>query len=360
MHQVRRSTMLLAARINKKLPYQQHHQRRQIFDFATSYPDETVVAFSAAIIVASYRIWSLELRTREQTHSLKIQQDALKVREALYDKNAMELQNANKALLQKYNSMRDLKQRLEASIIERGKAGEEVLGNVLSECKVQGIIQDFKLQHEISPGKRPDAIVEIIHGIFIVVDCKAPYPPYDLNEQSRREYADKLKGHIRQLGDKRYNSTLLLEQQQCLMVTLMMLPGEGYLQAAYDQGKDVYELFKFARDRNVLVLGPNGLRSLLQVVKISLEEQIAQERLKDGQVHENIATTLQPLWMDSLLPCMRRVGTLLESIITIWNANVDSIVAFDKALRSKDILDLAKTRKRELPKKVTVPKPISE
>jgi hypothetical protein len=347
--------MLAACHNRQHLPQQQ--PRRQIFDFAASYPDETVVAFGTAIALASYRIWTLELRTREQEHSLQSQQSAMKVREQLYDKNERELQNANKTLLQKYNTMRDLKQRMEDSIIERGKAGEEVLGNVLSECKVQSIIKDFKLQHEIAPGKRPDAVVEITDGIFIVVDCKAPFPPYDLNEQSRREYADKLKVHIRQLGDKRYNSTL---EQKCLMVTLMMLPGEGYLQAAYDQGRDIFELYKFARDRNVLLLGPNGLRSLLQVVKISLEEQVAHDRLRDGQVHENIATTLQPLWVDSLLPCMRRVGTLLESITTTWNSNVDSIVAFDKALRSKDILDLSKARKTELPKKVTLPKPIGE
>lgn len=351
-HGLVRLTML-AARQKQYMP--QQLQRRRIFDFAAAYPDETVVAFGTAIMVASYRIWTLELLTREQEHSLKSQQETMKIREQLYQKNEKGLQNENKTLLQKYNTMRDLKQRMEASIIERGKAGEEVLGNVLSECKVQNIIKDFKLQHEISPGKRPDAVVEIIDGIFIVVDCKAPYPPYDLNEQSRREYADKLKVHIRQLGDKRYNSTL---DQQCLMVTLMMLPGEGYMQAAYDQGKDVYELYKFARDRNVLVLGPNGLRSLLQVVKISLEEQAAQDMLSDRQVNENIATTIQPLWMVSLLPFMRRVSTLLEGIIKTWNSNVDNIVAFDKALR--DVLDLAKTRKTELPKKVTLPKPIGE
>lgn len=351
MHQARRT--VLAARNIHRLPQQQ--RRRLIFDFAASYPDETVVAFGTAIALASYRIWTLELRIREQEHSLKSQQNEIKVREQLYEKNEKELQNANKALLHEYNTMRDLQQRMEASIIERGKAGEEVLGNVLSECKVQGIIKDFKLQHEISPGKRPDAVIEIIDDIFIVVDCKAPFPPYDINAQSRREYADKLKTHIRQLGDKRYNSTF---EQQCLVVTLMMLPGEGYLQAAYDQGRDIFELYQFARDRNVLVLGPNGLRCLLQVVKISLDDQVAQNRLREEQVHENIATTLQPLWMDNLLPFMRRVGTLLESIITTWNSNVDSIVAFDKALRSKDILALAKTRKTELPKKVTLPKSV--
>jgi hypothetical protein len=39
--------------------------------------------------------------------------------------------------------------------------------------------KSFDLQREISPGKIPDAFVEIIDGIFIVIDSKAPTPPYD-------------------------------------------------------------------------------------------------------------------------------------------------------------------------------------
>ena len=70
---------------------------------------------------------------------------------------------------------------------------------------------------------------------------------------------------------------------------------------AYEKGKDIFELHKFARERNVS-LGPNGLRTLLQIVKIWLEEKAANDRLEaDMQVQENIVTTLQPLWVD-LLP----------------------------------------------------------
>lgn len=150
------------------------------------------------------------------------------------------------------------------------------------------------------------------------------------------------------------------DNMQCITVTLMMLPGEGYLQAAYDNGRDTYELNKFARDRNVLLLGPNGLQTLLQVGKIWFEEKVANDRLADSQIHENIVTTLQPLWVLSILPFMRSTGNLLESAVSSWNSKVDSVVAFDKALRSKDILDLGKTRKRELPKKITIPRCIDD
>ncbi|KAL7535886.1 hypothetical protein ACHAXR_006790, partial [Thalassiosira sp. AJA248-18] len=304
----------------------------------------------------SYRVWKLELRTREQDQALRAQGEVMKTREQSFKEREWEMHNANENLQQKYNTMRDEKKRMEASIIERGKAGEEVLGQLLDECRAQNIITDYKLQHEIEPGKRPDAVVEIMDNIFIVIDSKAPNAPNNFDDQSRREYADKLKVHARQLSDKRYNSTL---DQRSPMLTLMMLPGEGYLQAAYEHGRDVFSLHKYARDRNVLILGPNGLRTLLQVVKIRLEDQESTDRLKDDrQVHENIVTTLQPLWVESLLPFMKRTSNLLEKIVSTWNSKVDIIVAFDQALRSKDILDLAKARKSQLPKKVSLPKSI--
>jgi hypothetical protein len=287
---------------------------------------------------------------------VKSQETAMLVRIRQFEEVERQLRDAADELRRRYDTIRDEKMRMEASIIDRGKAGEVVLGNLLDECKIQGIIKSFDLQREISTGKIPDAFVELIDGIFLVIDSKAPTPPYDVvDDASRREYVNKLKGHIRDLGDKRYTSLMSDDNIQCMSVTIMMLPGEGYLQAAYEDGRDIYELNKFARDRNVLLLGPNGLRTLLQVGKIWFEEKAANDRLADSRVHENIVTTLQPLWVLSILPFMRSTGNILESAVTSWNSKVDSVVAFDKALRSKDILDLGKTRKTELPKKITVP-----
>ena len=338
------------------------NQRRYLFEYAISHPDQTLLALTgmATAVGGLYRLWVLELRLREQESTLKSQETAMSVRIRQFEEVERHLRDAADEVRRRYDIIRDEKMRMEASIIDRGKAGEVVLGNLLDECKLQGVIKSFALQREISPGKIPDAFVEMIDGIFIVIDSKAPTPPYDVvDDASRREYVNKLKGHIRDLGDKRYTS-LMSDDKQCITVTLMMLPGEGYLQAAYEDGRDVYELNKFARDRNVLLLGPNGLRTLLQVGKIWFEEKVANDRLADSRVHENIVTTLQPLWVLSILPFMRSTGNLLESAVTSWNSKVDSVVAFDKALRSKDILDLGKTRKTELPKKITIPKCIDD
>ena len=138
----------------------------------------------------------------------------------------------------------------------------------------------------------------------------------------------------------------------------MMLPSEWHIQAAYDDGKDIHSLHKFARDRNVLVIGPNGLRTLLQMVKVWLEEKAAKDRLTDVEVRENIVATLQPLWIETLLPFTKQMGNTLEKVVTLWNGSVDSIIAFDSALRSESILNLGKGRKTTLPKKVSLPKPL--
>lgn len=357
MNYILRRTLM--ATHSRRVPQRRHIQ------WAAYYPDETtmVVVLGSALGVSLFRLFQLELRTREQQHQLKSKEDALMKREKSYNDIEKELRANSDKLLQKYNKLRDEKKRMEASIIDRGKAGEEVLSILLSDCKAQDIIKDYKLQYEVSPGKIPDALVEVVDDVCLVVDSKAPSnPPNDLDEQSRREYVDKLKSHVRQLSNKQYNSTT--EQPKMTLsfplFTLMMLPGEGYLQVAYEQGKDTYGLNKFARDRNVLILGPHGLRSSLQLVKLWLDEQAANDRLKDAQVHENIVELLQPLWVESLLPFIKKSGNLLESVVSTWNSKVDSIISFDKALRSKEILAISKARKTQLPKKVTLPKSIAD
>jgi hypothetical protein len=201
---------------------------------------------------------------------------------------------------------------------------------------VQGIVKNFRLQREISPGEIPDAVVEVVDGIFVVIDSKAPIPPYDVDDDQllRKEYVDKLKGHIRQLCNKRYGSFLNNNNNimRCPTVTVMMLPGEGYLQAAYEDGRDVFELSMYARDRNVMVVGPHGLRTSLEVWKMWFEEQASKDRLNnDERVRENIATTLKPLWVERLLPLVKSTGNLLAKVVASWNSRVDDVIAFDSA-----------------------------
>jgi len=326
-------------------------QRRQIFHHIAAHPTETVLG--GAVVLSGYRIWKLELRTREQDQAMRSLEDSLETQKQSFHEREKEMRSSSEEWQRKYSILREETKRMEASIVDRGKAGEEVLAQLLEECKVQGIVEDYQLQQEIAPGKRPDAVVEVMEDHCLVIDSKAPNPPNERNEKTRRDYADTLKRHAWQLSEKHYNNT---SSEKQLAVTLMLLPGEGYLQSAYEHGKDIFGLNNYARERNVMILGPNGLRAILQATRMWLEEKAANERLKDAHVHENIAITLEPLWVQSLLPSMKQVSNLLEKVVVTWNSKVDTVVAFDEALRSKDILNLAKARKTQLPRKVTMPK----
>jgi hypothetical protein len=57
---------------------------------------------------------------------------------------------------------------------------------------------------------------------------------------------------------------------------------------------------------------------------------------------------------------VKSTGNLLEKVVSSWNSRVEDAVAFDRALRCKDILDLAEAKKTKLPKKITIPKSIDD
>jgi hypothetical protein len=56
---------------------------------------------------------------------------------------------------------------------------------VLDDCRARGIVKDFRLQREIAPGETPDPVAEVVGEIFVVIDSKAPTPPYDIDERVR-------------------------------------------------------------------------------------------------------------------------------------------------------------------------------
>jgi hypothetical protein len=142
-------------------------QRRHIFAaIIAHHPEETIMlALGTAAASASFhRIWKLKSRNIELEHKLTSQREAS---EAATDRSLTrerELKDENEVLRRMYEMIRDEKMRMESSIRDRGVAGEKVLGDVLDECRVRGTVKDFRLQHEVSPGEKPDAIVEVVDG----------------------------------------------------------------------------------------------------------------------------------------------------------------------------------------------------
>jgi len=235
------------------------------------------------------------------------------------------------------------------SITERGQHGERVLDQLLAELTSGGYAESYSLQPEIVPGKRPDAVVTLVGGKCMVVDSKAPRPPSALLEtgceDARREYVIILKRHISELGSKKYHAV----DERSLSRTWLLLPGEGYLQAAYAaDGSDSNRLHEYAAERAVTLVGPNGLRSALQHHTLLQLETEALSRLEDAQVQKRLRQ-LQPAWTEDVLPRARGMGKDIKKLVSTFNDLSEVIKAFDVDLRARDALDLPKARKTNLP-----------
>ncbi|OEU07789.1 hypothetical protein FRACYDRAFT_250815 [Fragilariopsis cylindrus CCMP1102] len=312
----------------------------------------TFIAVSAA-----GRAVQLEIRTRSQVQSLCEEKrrgnelrESKEVDTIRYD-----------ALKKDYDNIVIQQSRLKDSISIRKDAGENTLQRVLDEAKQQSLIKDFNLQLEIA-GKRPDAVIEMKNGTKIVVDSKHPEPPNELlsgskdngdDDFDRKKYKEKLHNHIRDLSKKGYHSCL----PDSLNLTIMLVPGEGYLQAAYDpsSGVDDLGLHDYAAKQNILLVGPNGLRSIIQLLSFQQMEEDQAAKLDDENVRQILQSHLQPLWTNSVLPKMRKMTLDLDKVVNSINDLGDDISAFDEELRSKAVLDLEKVGKTKLPKKVSEP-----
>jgi len=365
--------------LHRPRPFQRlvrHGQQRQLWEWAVT--NAHVALLSAATVVAAARALQLEFRTRaaeamadqhskraheletdlrsrlERERGLELQVGAQAARAQEHAKRESELRkSAARALAQLQEA--EVRERRLQSITERGQHGERVLETLLEELTVRGHAVSYRLQPEIAPGRRPDAVVILTGGRRMVVDSKAPRPPSALLEGAgcdgaRREYISTLKRHISELGSKRYHAA----DERALARTWLLLPGEGYLQAAYDaDGVDSGGLHEHAAERAVALVGPSGLRAALQLYTLLQLEEEALDRLEDSQVQERLRQ-LQPGWTDRLLPRARAMGKDLKRLVSDFNELGDAVRAFDADLRA-GVLDLPKARKASLPAVVDEP-----
>jgi hypothetical protein len=327
-----------------------------VAQYVLSHQTETALAVSTFIAVsAAGRALQLEIRTRSQVQSLREEK-----RRSNELRESKEVDTIRHDVLKKdYDNIVIQQSRLKDSILIRKDAGENTLQRVLDETKQQKLIKDFSLQLEIA-GKRPDAVIEMNSGTQIVVDSKHPEPPNELlsgsldnvDDSERNEYKKKLQNHIRDLSKKGYHSCM----PDSLNLTVMLVPGEGYLQAAYDSsGVDDLGLHIYAAEQNILLVGPNGLRSIIQLISFQQNEEDQAAKLDDENVRQVLQSHLQPLWTNSVLPRMRKMTLDLDKVVNSINDLGDDIRDFDEELRSKAVLDIDKVGKTKLPKKVSEP-----
>lgn len=351
-------------------------QRRNVWEWAAANSDVAALS-AAAMVMATARMVQLEVRTRtqaamaaqqaerEESISKEMAQVEADLQQTRERERALELQARGQAatadaqakrlteLSSKLQEARANERRLQ-SITERGQRGEQGLEHLLMEMVSCSYAESYSLQPEIATGKRPDAVVTLAGGARLVVDSKAPRPPTRLLETAcedeRRQYVATLKRHISELGSKRYHAV-----EGVLSRTWLLLPGEGYLQAAYaTDGRDSARLHEHAAERAVMLVGPNGLRSALQLLTLLQQEAEASRRLEDSHVQQRLRE-LQPIWTERVLPRSRAMGKDLKKVVATFNELADLIITFDAELRATDVLDLPKARRTSLPSVVGEP-----
>ncbi len=185
----------------------------------------------------------------------------------------------------------NLTQALKGESKTQGNWGEIVLERVLEESglrkgheyEVQVSLKDQQQRYQ------PDVIVHLPDGKDVIIDSKVSLTAYEqycssddaqFRLQQRKAHAVSLQNHIRGLGDKAYQK---LEGVRSLDFVLMFVPIEGAFLLALEHDP---ELFRFAFERNIMLVSPTTLlvtlRTIQNIWRYEHQSQNAQEIAKRG------------------------------------------------------------------------------
>ena len=125
------------------------------------------------------------------------------------------------------------------------------------------------LKSESGGAQRPDIIVKLPEQRTMIIDSKVPLASYErliaASDEAERgicadQFVKEMKGHIDDLAGKRYQENEKLQAHDCV---LMFIPIEGALAAALTREP---ELFVYAWDRHVVIVGPPTLLMTMKTV----------------------------------------------------------------------------------------------
>jgi DNA recombination protein RmuC len=159
------------------------------------------------------------------------------------------------------------------------------------------------LKSESGGLQRPDIIVNLPEKRTMIIDSKVPLASYERlvlasDETEKEVCADQfvrdLKRHIDDLADKRYQENEKLQAHDC---ALMFIPIEGAMAAALTREP---ELFVYAWDRHVVIVGPPTLlmtmRTVASIWRYELQGQNAQDIARlAGDLCDKVSASLADL-----------------------------------------------------------------
>jgi len=153
----------------------------------------------------------------------------------------------------------------------RGRWGEQQLKNVIELAGMAPHV-DYLTQHTIEGDERrlrPDVVIRVPGDRRIVVDAKTPLLAYldaveatedTAREEHLRRHAQQLRGHMRQLSEKRYWEALLPLTPDFVV---MFIPGDNFYAAAAERDP---KLFEDAIAARVLIVTPTTMVALAKTI----------------------------------------------------------------------------------------------
>jgi DNA recombination protein RmuC len=210
----------------------------------------------------------------------------------------------------------------------RGRWGELQLKRVV---ELAGMIEhcDFEEQQTLTAEDRrmrPDVVVRLPGGKFVVVDAKAPLDAYlkalEAPDEAARqllllEHARQVRTHLVQLASKGYAAHVHPSPD----FVVMFLPGEMFFSAALEQDPSLIEFGAAGMSQHVIPASPTTLIALLRAVAYGWQQEAMEENARQiSDLGRNLYESIGKLGAH-----FDKLGARLKSSLEAYNEAVGSL-----------------------------------